>query len=283
MSIKPTFFFLDAQKSGSSWLARQLCQHHDIYLPSREIHYFDKTYNLSLGLDWYLDHFKHAASCQAIGEKTPEYLWANGAGAEDHNPNVHHALTATFPEARYIVVLRNPVDRGISALVHMIRTRRLPFAWPIAKLFSPEHADALKPWGILEKGLYARQLSAYLELIQEERLKVLVFEQDVKASPNKTLRSLCNFLGVDDSFEFTNLRSKANASPTTRRSPTPAAGRGGGRLAQRILLLFPDYPVSVSSSTRARLHEFYADENRQLYKLLGRTIPEWEFCQASFS
>ncbi len=144
MSSRPNFFIIGAQKSGTSWLADVLSQHDDVFLASEEIHYFDKLHNMKHGFDWYSRHFAGAGSCRAIGEKTPDYLWAHGNGGEGHNSNVHVDITTEFPDAKYLVVVRNPVDRAISALVHTIKTNRVSFLRPIDRLFEDQYRDILK-------------------------------------------------------------------------------------------------------------------------------------------
>ena len=229
------------------------------------------------GFDWYARHFGEAGSCRAIGEKTPDYLWANGSGGEGHNPNVHVDLTTEFPDAKYLVVVRNPVDRAISALVHTIKTNRVPFLRPIDRLFEDQHREILKPWGILEKGLYARQIGAYLELIPRDRLKILVFEQDILGKPRETLEAVCEYLDVDPGFQFEELGKKRNESPMTRRSLHRARMKHRKwRLAEPWSKVFPDQPVSVGTETRQKLSAYYRDENQLLGDLLGRSLPEWE-------
>lgn len=118
----PNFLIIGAQKAGTSWLAYQLEKHPEIYLPKKEIHYFDKGFNYQKGLSWYEKQFDEVTEQKAIGEKTPEYLWANGEGWEDHQSDVHQKIFQTLPEAKLIVTLRNPVDRAISAINHIIRS-----------------------------------------------------------------------------------------------------------------------------------------------------------------
>lgn len=131
MAVRPNFFILGAQKSGSTWLAKVLKQHDDIFVAPGEVHCFDKLHNKALGIDWYLSHFDCERSYAAIGEKMAGYLWANGSGADGHDPKVHLDLTKEFPDAGFLVVLRNPVNRAISSLVQAIKIGNLPLVWPI--------------------------------------------------------------------------------------------------------------------------------------------------------
>ena len=121
----PDFLIIGAQKSGTTWLADQLSFHPGIFMVPDEIHYFDKAQNFCRGLQWYSHHFENAGPTQLAGEKTPDYLWANGDGTEGHLADVHQKLYQTLPAARLIVVLRNPVERALSALTHLVRTRRI--------------------------------------------------------------------------------------------------------------------------------------------------------------
>src|SRR5262249_40448697 len=74
----PNFIIIGAQKSGTTWLARHLRNHPEVFLVRGEIHFFDKDFNFARGRDWYESQFAAATTHRAIGEKTPEYLWANG-------------------------------------------------------------------------------------------------------------------------------------------------------------------------------------------------------------
>jgi len=82
----PNFLIIGAQKSGTTWLARILKQHPEIFVYGKEIHFFDRQQNFDKGIDWYKGHFEEIPHKQFVGEKTPDYLWANGKGLEDIFP-----------------------------------------------------------------------------------------------------------------------------------------------------------------------------------------------------
>ena len=125
MEQLPKFLIIGAQKSGTSWLSYNLSNHPEVFIPKQELHFFDKGYNYSKGIEWYKTHFKNCGNAIAIGEKTPDYLWANGIGTEDHLPDVHLNIHKHLPNTRLIIMLRNPVDRAVSAVRHIIRSRRI--------------------------------------------------------------------------------------------------------------------------------------------------------------
>ena len=42
--VYPTFLGIGAHKAGTSWLYKQLCKHHEIWMPPvKELHFFDRS------------------------------------------------------------------------------------------------------------------------------------------------------------------------------------------------------------------------------------------------
>lgn len=273
----PTFLILGAQKAGTTWLARRLSQHPDVYVAPHEIHFFDKEQNFYRGRAWYEAHFDEAGDAQVIGEKTPDYLWANGAGAEGHLANVHHNVYSLYPDLKLIVVLRNPVLRAISALNHLICTGRVSPFHNIDELLVGKKAELVLPHGVIEKGLYYRQIQAYLELFARKQFLFLLFEEDIVARPEWTLAQVCAFLGVDDTFVF---HSTERSENTFAHSFLGLAARyylpiGGERVGRRLDRHLRRRTIKPAAETLALLYALYAEENRRLFEFLGRTPLSW--------
>jgi Tol biopolymer transport system component len=272
----PNFLIIGAQKSGSSWLARHLRNHPDVFMPRGEIHFFDKKFNFARGREWYESHFSGATTERAIGEKTPDYLWANGLGAEGHLPHVHHNLHSYYPTARLIVVMRNPVLRAVSAVHHMIRTGRCSPLLSIDDLLVGNKRHLFEPHGVIQKGRYYEQVQAYLELFPRDQFLFLLFEEDVVKRPHETLAQVCRFLGIDPGFHFGTVNQAINEF---NRSMAGLAvtyyfkkAEPLGRFLDRHL---PQEKKKPKFETLARLHELYAEENEKLFKLLGRRSEAW--------
>ena len=129
----PDFLIIGAQKCGTTWLADQLGRHPRSSWPPRR--FTSSTRQTISTEEWAGTKKEHFTGGQGrlIG-KTPDYLWTGSEGAEGHVADAHRRLHGVLPEAKLIIVVRNPVDRAMSALTHLIRTRRV----------SPLHAvDAL--------------------------------------------------------------------------------------------------------------------------------------------
>lgn len=104
---KPDFMLIGAMKSASTSLFAMLNKHPQFVEPIRkEIHYYDR--GKSPGLEWYRAHFPQANGAQFSGEATPNYYVAT-------DPD---RILRDFPRVRFLLVLRDPVERAISHFYH---------------------------------------------------------------------------------------------------------------------------------------------------------------------
>lgn len=275
--ILPNFLIIGAQKAGTSWLARQLQKHPDIFLYDHEIHFFDKKYNYGKGIDWYAKHFEGSGNKRMVGEKTPDYLWANGRGVEGHLPGVHINIYSNLPNIKLIAVLRNPVDRAISALNHIIHSGRVSPFLNINELLMGSKKHLVEGHGVLDYGRYHTLLTAFYDYFSAENILVLIFEEDVIVNPEQGLKKVCNFLGVDASYDFGYIRQRINEN----------RGNNVTRIInyylpilrpfiRRISRFLPNKKLKPSKDTIQKLFEFYKEENQKLFNLLGREIPTWK-------
>src|SRR5688572_19406956 len=100
----PDFVVIGSMRAGSTSLARYIGAHPSVYMPpKKELHFFD--WNWDRGLDWYRAQFRDATPGAIIGEATPIYIVYREA---------MERLAKACPEARLLVVLRDPVSRAYS-------------------------------------------------------------------------------------------------------------------------------------------------------------------------
>ncbi len=271
----PNFLIIGAQKCGTTWLARMLSQHPDVYMAEDEIHYFDKAHNFAKGTAWYERHFAAASGERAVGEKTPDYLWANGRGAEGHLPDVHRNVHGCLPDARLIVVLKNPVDRAVSAAKHLIQTGRVSPLVRIDDLLVGDRAAIAQRHGVFAQGNYHSLLKAYFDLFDREQVAVWVLEEDFTPDPDGGLRRVCGFLQVDPGWSFSGVDARVNSFRSSRAQLLanhwlPFLSPVSNRLGR----LLPVAEYVPRPETLARLHALYAEENELLFESLGRAMPE---------
>lgn len=209
--VLPDYLVIGAMKAGTSSLHAYLSEHPQVMAwPRKEIHYFDREYGR--GSYWYRRNFptrravaERRASLGrsvAVGETTPCYLFHPAVAAR-----VHRLL----PEARLIVLLRDPVTRAFSHYRQLVRRglESLSFAAALdaedERLAGAEQALASGPIGHDEahvhysyraRGRYLEQLQRYFELVPAERILVLKSEEMFR-DPQATLDQAFAFLGLD--------------------------------------------------------------------------------------
>jgi hypothetical protein len=113
--MRPSFIVVGAAKSGTSSLAHYLMQHPKIYMPDRELHFFDARGGYAdrwkYGVEWYENQFASADSHHLCGEKTPTYAYI---------PSVPKRMNAVVPDIKLIWILRDPVYRAYSNYWHAV-------------------------------------------------------------------------------------------------------------------------------------------------------------------
>jgi hypothetical protein len=203
----PQFLIIGAQKAGTTTLYKYLDQHPQIMIPGiKEVHFFDLNYEK--GMDWYKQFFKtHNPFCRKIaGEASPYYLF---------HPLVPQRVAQHLPNARLIVLLRNPVDRAYSHFRHEInyKTEHLnSFGEAVAmekqRIAADEKAlmegriqksTAYQSFSYISRGMYAKQIERWLEYFPLSQMLFLKSE-DFFANPTSELPAVYHFLGVEEIF-----------------------------------------------------------------------------------
>jgi len=186
------FLIIGAQKSGSSFVHDCLREHPGIYLPKDEMRFFQ---------DPYFDEeksYQFLASLQrdsrVIGIKRPDYLGRPECAARIHR---------FAPQARLITVLRDPVDRAVSAFFWYQRLGVIPLG-PLndglAKLMSGAYATQYpRSSEIIEFGLYAKQLSRYLQHFEREQM-MIILHRELRDDPLAVMQKIYHFLDVNEQY-----------------------------------------------------------------------------------
>ena len=184
----PDFLGLGTQKGGTTTLHRLLGKHPDVFLPAcKEVHFFDQNY--SSGAAWYREHFQAAQADQRCGDITPFYLF---------HPDVPGRIYQHIPNARLIVLLRDPVERAISQVFHAQRLGFEPL--PIDEALAAEQSRlatgdpySFQKHSYLSRSRYLEQLDRYEALFPREQLLILRSE-DLFSTPERIWQELLSFL-----------------------------------------------------------------------------------------
>ena len=120
-----------------------------------------------------------------------------------------------LPDARIVILLRNPTERAISHYRHSCKRGRENL--PIVDALEAEEdrigsalrrgdfsAASVRYFSYKSRGLYAQQIRRYLEFYSRERLLFLSSEK-LFSAPSTELPDILDFLGVAPDFEFPDL------------------------------------------------------------------------------
>ena len=152
--------------------------------------------------------FQGAKPQQAVGEASIYYLFS---------PKAPLRIKKYLPKAKFIVILRNPVDRAYSHFLH----NRLLEKEPIADFEDALNAEEERIrqgwfifWSYRGAGYYGTQIERYFSIFDREQFRFFLFE-DLIANPANLFQQIFRFLGVDGSVRI-QLPDKFNSSGIPR-------------------------------------------------------------------
>jgi hypothetical protein len=284
----PNLFLVGAAKAGTTSLYGELARHPAVYMsPMKEPHFFSRIEPAArwkpffphvTDEDEYLALFEGATNEEVLGEASTSYLWDRQAAQR---------IKRVAPEARILILLRDPVDRAYSHYWNDVREGIEGRAFLDALL--EEQRSGPGGWGVsslyIDCGLYADQVARYLDQFGA-RVRVLFFENFVSDEAS-TITDVHSFLGLR--------RAAAGAAPrrvnlsSLPRNRLSGALLASGRLRRvvqatvprpvrtrlRGALLKQTTPPPMDPAARTLLTEIYRPEVARLAELLGKP-PPWE-------
>jgi hypothetical protein len=199
----PDFIVIGAQKAGTSTVASYLNHHPGIHLsnpkepfffdrddPVVHPHFFAECRDEFLAFDWehnrerllreYSAVFDGCQDGQLLGEASTSYL---------NSSKAVHRIAEVVPDAKLIVVMRQPTDRLYSAYWHELKMRRA--------IYSFERYLQFEPIRVLESSLYEKHIRKYLERFERRQMHFIVSE-DFYENPEERIGELFRFLGVSE-------------------------------------------------------------------------------------
>ena len=201
----PDFVGIGVQKAGTSWWYELIADHPgvtarpDLHKERHYLSHFGTEPFGSAEIERYHGWFPRRPGT-ITGEWTPDYL---------AYPWVAPLLARAAPDARLLVILRDPVERFRSGLSFRLSQGALADESTVA--------DAVR------QGFYAQSLRRFLVHVDRRQMLVLQYEA-CSRDPAGQLAATYRFLGLDESHRPRSLRTEVNAT-ATKRALDPEAGR----------------------------------------------------------
>lgn len=202
----PEFLIIGAQKSGTTFIHRCLEDHPDIYMPHKEIPFFENPDYLRNDISELENLFENISSESVIGIKRPNYL-----GKKEVAKRIYKHM----PNAKLILCLRNPLERTISSYFHQMAHGFIPVEpinYGLKKILNGDYKERFpRSREIIEFSLYYKHLKNYLKYFNRSQIKIIFFEE-MKEKNLETIQSIYKYIGVNSNFIPKKYNSKQNVN-----------------------------------------------------------------------
>ena len=289
-------FIIGAAKSGTTHLCNRLKDHSQIYLCDRkEPCFFSEDEEYNKGLEYYSSLFSKATEAhQVLIDGSTQY--SRCTIFKDVPKRIFEAV----PEAKFIYVMRHPIDRAFSHYTH----RWLKEVHP-GEPFRESFEEFVEHDGMcLDDSLYKLQIEKYLEYFSIDRFLFLLTEE-MNADWEGTLRKIYQHTGLD----FENLVNKdldrSKDSNVTSQYRQVVARKGASKklknnsvvyflgylipksvrewLYQKFIVPTPFYqkelsnftPKPMKPETRQKLIHFYEETINWVETVMGKDLRDW--------
>ena len=254
--VLPECFVIGVVRSGTTSLYHYLKQHPSIAPATYdELGYFDDNYHL--GINWYKSLFPTKFTKNKIIKKYGKFLTYDVTPFYIYNPLVARRISESFPKAKIISNLRNPIDRAYSNYNDALEMGDIKIPFEEVVQIAMDEIDKNKSKinneayivdtfyeNILARGFYADQLKIWFEKFQKNQL-LMIPSEDLAQKTDQILTKIFEFLDLPY-FKIKDL-TKQNKR---------------------------EYPP-MKAETRKLLIEFYRPYNEKLYNLINQHF-DWD-------
>ncbi len=298
----PDFYVVGAAKSGTTAVWSWLRQHPDVFLPAvKEPGFFaycgkkaapkagpydpDYVSQITTTTAEYARLYQEAGE-KITGDVSPIYLI---------DPEAADRIASVRPDARIVILLRDPVTRAFSQFLHNRRDGFEPCS-DFAEALAQERTRANEGWSwghsYRANGEYADQIDRYLQAFPSDQILFWQFE-DLDRYPDDCWDALCQHLGLAVRPLPENKRVNATADlqgVPTHQTLTRLIRHPGGvqkvlkslvpaglrtRLRRRIESAQSPMP-ELAPDVRADLIRHYTPERPQIIAQTGLSLTGWE-------
>ena len=286
--MKVDFFIVGAPKSGTTSLYHYLDQHHDIsmsivkepnYFSAEELKRQELYYKAKIisEIDEYNNLFERKKNNQLLGEASVSYLFYSDVASK---------IKLYNPDAKIIILLRNPVERAYS---HYNMDRRLGYVKEdLTKIINDSSVKnhSLYYQQYIQLGQYYTQVKNYIDVFGRDNVCVMLYDH-LKENNKKLTDKVISFLklkeydGIDYDIPYNS--SKNSDFKIVNFLYTLSS------LRRLVLMIFPasllDYLESkffkneklvMPQDLDRQLYDLYSDEILLLEKMLNLDLSLWK-------
>jgi hypothetical protein len=319
----PNFFVIGAPRSGTTSVYEYLHAHPDVCMSTTkepdffaqpawdEVHPMgggstpallredaQRNEYLSAELPVYEGLFSGASNESRLGEASAIYLG---------HPTAAWHLHEYFPDAKFVVILRDPAERAYSHLVHAKRIyaeqgvefpvggegrtldEEFQRAVQVAATQGMPEVTVSEPEIWVRAGFYHAHLTRWFELFDRDQFALFLFE-DLRDDPAGVMKSVYSHLGIDSSFTLPTteafnasvvpknqklFRAFTTANPVMKRARAMAPPRLRGFAVRTRNKYLGSGKPQVEDELSSTLRSIYRDDTLRLQELIGRDLTPW--------
>jgi hypothetical protein len=275
MTVFPNLIVPGVARSGSTWLYECFKESPEFSVPKvKEVNYFNRDAAYERGDDWYASQFMAAHNTQIVADVTPTYFCC---------PIAIKRMYALVPEARVLVVLRDPRYRAYSAYLGYVQKGLIPEKASV--MDSHKFLKFDNQPGILEHGHYAEYLENLFSYFDPSQVLIKYFDE-LQSDPRLFLSEVFNFCDVVGAGLPSCVDNVVNESrysrvvrglhvATNRILPESFRSYGHG-LAIRARRKFAPRFSGIPRSELARLTEYYVRHIERVENMLNKNLGDWK-------
>lgn len=301
---QPNFLILGVAKSGTTSLYHYLSQHPEIFMSRVKEPNFFACEGEHLNYqgpgyfyvrDWtvtswqdYQKLFAAAGQAKALGEAS----WSSF-----YYPAAVERIRRYCPQMKFILLLRNPIERAFSHYSYLRQYEKEPVAdFEEAIAFESQRiaANYWADWHYLQLGFYSQAIIRYQQVFAQSRFKIVLYE-DFTQDTIRILREIFEFLEVAGDYQSATFTRAYNSTQLPKSQMIHRLFQTSRQvhLKRVVKTLVPEttyqclkqnrdrlesktrYTPQLSLQARHRLSRIYRSEIAALEQLLERDLSGW--------
>jgi len=287
----PNFFIVGAPKAGTTTLFEYLKKIPYIYTPSiKEPQFFSRTV---LPRNQFWSPIRNEEEYLKLYENvTNEKIQIDASTTYFFDPDAPFLIQKSNPEAKILILLRDPVERTFSNYLHLMRITRYFNLGILEKTFHKQlhkelnqEVDYNIPHIRLYVGNYSKFVKSYLDTFGKQQVKIIIFEEFI-SKPHDTLSEILKFLNIDYTIsQFQEEKHNIYYGPQGKISYFLLSDQAIRKILHKVIpenfrkkivkntLLGSKFKPKLENEDRLLLINYYRDDVIKLEKILSRKLP----------
>ena len=295
--LLPNFLIVGFAKCGTTSLANILSEHKDVFVSKeKELRYFSYEYLKNFGYNGpgdyrpknrvvktfedYKKTFKYSKNFKCIGEATTDTSFYY----EKTIPKIKQRLD----DPKIIIMLRNPVERSISAYSHLVREEREQLSFEDAL---SEECQRLRNgyefiWGYTQASYYFHPVKAFINNFSNVHI---VFFEDFISNTEFEIQKIHSFLSLEDKARISQSHFNKSGKPKNKflnrllnrklwvkETLKKIIGNKNALAVKEKIQRKNLRKIVVNDETKITLYNKFKGDITKLEQLLGKDLSHWK-------